>query len=142
MTTTPLLSFAYESVGPCLVSGANMFLFTSPSGWKMGPGSGSDYAIPGSGASIMPTASFYIRKIGVTTLGGTTGDWVLIGHSGPNGDWVTPKVLPNQTFVIDFDATAAPLFTVGGTTPEYLDAHQGNPSTTMAASICFWWVPA
>jgi hypothetical protein len=133
MTVTPLKSFAYDSVGYCLVSGAPMFLFSQPNGWQMGPG----FVAPGSG--VLPTTDFYIRAIGLTVMGGNAGDWAVIGHSGSNGDWVTPKLLVGQPpLIMRFDADAAPLFTLG----EYLDAHKGLSDSALMISVCFWWIPA
>lgn len=133
--TQALLSFAYGSCGPTnSPDGAPVLKFDNSGKWKMGLG--TDMAAAGSGA--FPTGNFYLRGLGVTVLGGAAGNWVMVGHSGPNGDWTAPPVLPGRTDWFTYPEDAAPLFTAG----EYFDAHVAFSDSTIEALIGFWWTPA
>jgi hypothetical protein len=98
--------------------------------------------VPGAGA--FPDDRFYLRAVGLTFLpnGGSkppSGDWALVGHSGSNGDWVTPAVPLGQTLYITFPADAAPLFDVAA--QEFFDVHV-NACKDTQAMVVFWYVPA
>jgi hypothetical protein len=132
--TQPLLTFAYASSGELLVGGAPMLNFYTD--WRMAP----EHALPPDGDHPFPSVNFYVRKIGLTVLGGQPGNWVLIGHSGPNGDWMNTPCPSGQTMYLNFDADAAPLFTQG--VGEYFDAHIGFLDPTLSLLVGFWYVPA
>lgn len=138
LAAVPLDSFAYGSSGGITVGGAPMLNFGSD--WRFGPGWATGYA------GVMPAASFYIRRIGVTVMGGSAGNWALIGHSSPtNGDWVTMHVPATggvSTSWFGYDADAAPLFTVGSPAVEYLDCHVGAADSSMSVFVGVWWAPA
>lgn len=79
---------------------------------------------PASGlAGLFPTGNAWIRSISLTVFGGNAGDWAIVGHSGPNGDWVTPPVVAGAAGhaekMVTFDGDAAFFFAAG----EYLDVH-------------------
>lgn len=91
------------------------------------------------GAGQFPLGNFWLRLVTVTVMGGTPNvDWVVIGHSGPNGDWVSSAVLSGHSMVFSYPADAAPLFTAG----EYFDAHTSSCNGGLNALISFGWVPA
>jgi hypothetical protein len=128
--TTPsqaLKSFAYATNG----NSSGFLLFGSTGGWQMGLGTGM--VAPGSGS--FPSGDFYVRAIAVTVPSGTAGNWALIGHSGPNGDWVTPPVLVGHTEWFKYPDDAAPLFTAG----EYFDCHIATNDNSISALIAFWY---
>lgn len=121
----PLKSFAYVS------NGCSGGLFTF----------GSSFQINGStppGSFIWPTGDFYIRKVSLTITNPSPNPtaWAIVGHSGPNGDWITSPVFENETRVMPFSADAAPLFTAG----EYFDVHGDCDGST--AILAVWWEPA
>jgi hypothetical protein len=130
----PLKSFAYASQGCTTTGGAPVLQFTSGGAWQMGLGSGMAPA----GAGVFPAGNFYVRAIGITVNAGSNTNWVLVGHSGPNGDWMNSPVLPGKTVWLRYPSDAAPLFTAG----EYFDAHVASCDGIIAAFISFWTVPA
>ncbi|MGC2032945.1 MAG: hypothetical protein WA642_23215, partial [Steroidobacteraceae bacterium] len=132
-SVTPMKSFAYAS-GGCTNTPAALLTFGGSGAWQMGLGSGM--AAPGSGT--FPTGDFYVREISLSVIGGSPGNWAVIGHSGPNGDWVTGAVQPGQTKTFRFFQDAAPLFTAG----EYFDAHIASCVSGMSILVVFSWVPA
>lgn len=127
--TQALKSFAYAATG----TSSGFLLFSSTGAWQMGLGTGM--AAPGAGT--FPTGNFYVRAIGITVPTGSAGNWVMIGHSGPNGDWMNPPVLAGQTKWIRYPSDAAPLFTGG----EYFDAHIGSNDATLSALVGVWYTP-
>ncbi len=143
--SAPLKSFGYQSL-PIPCDGKDQLLpFDASRNWKMAPG----FAAPGAGA--FPEGSFYLRRVAIShaILGDTGGlSYAVIGHSGPNGDWVSPMVVGTGHAEISFDADAAPLFIAG----EYLDLHAAcapaarwhwpGRRPTHWGSASFWYVPA
>lgn len=117
-----LKSFAYSSTG------CSNGLMTFGSDWRMGPG----WAAPGSG--VLPTTNFWIRAISITLLGGSSTDWAIVGHSGPNGDWITAPAVNGTTEPIIYPEDAMPYFTLG----EYLDVHA--PANAGNALVNVWYV--
>ena len=95
-----------------------------------------EFAAPGAGR--FPEGNFYLRRVAIA----------VVGHCGPNGDWVSPMVVGTGHAEISFDADAAPLFAAG----EYFDLHASCAATgrwhwpgrfpTHWASAAFWYVPA
>jgi hypothetical protein len=122
--TQALKSFAYASTG---CSGGLMYF---GSNWAMG----AQWAQPGSGT--FPSGDFWIRAVSLTYFG-SGNDWAIVGHSGPNGDWVTPPALPGHTIKIVYPPDASPLFTAG----EYFDVHS-SCSSGADALVAIWYVPA
>jgi hypothetical protein len=143
--TVLLKSFGYQSLTvPC--DGTDQLLrFGKNQEWKMAPG----FAVPGAGE--FPEGNFYLRHVAISheILGDTGGlSYAVIGHSGPNGDWVSPMVVGTGQAEISFGADAAPLFTAG----EYFDLHAScapagrwhwpGRHPMHWASASFWYVPA
>jgi hypothetical protein len=143
--TIPLKSFGYRSLTvPC--DGKDQLLpFDLKRDWKMAPG----FAAPGAGK--FPEGNFYLRRVSIShAIEGDTGgsSYAVIGHSGPNGDWVSPMVVGTGHAELSFDADTAPLFTVG----EYFDLHAScapagrwhwpGRHPTHWASASFWYMPA
>jgi hypothetical protein len=141
----PLKSFGYQSLTISCDGKDQLLPFDTNRNWKMAPG----FAAPGAGK--FPEGNFYLRRVAIShAIFGDTGglSYAVIGHSGPNGDWVSPMVVGNGHAEMSFDADAAPLFTAG----EYFDLHAGcapagrwhwpgrHPSHWATAS--FWYVPA
>lgn len=122
--TTPLKSFAYAS------SGCSSGLLTFSGTYQM-------TSVP-AGAGQLPAGNFWIRAISLTFLSSLSAEWSIVGHSGSNGDWVTPPTLSNSTASIVYPADAAPLFTVG----DYLDVHVLSCSYGENALVSVWYVPA
>jgi hypothetical protein len=140
-----LKSFGYMSLTlPC--DGKDQLLAFDPNhNWKMAPG----FAAPGAGK--FPDGNFYLRRVAIShAIQGDTGgsSYAVIGHSGPNGDWVSPMIVGTGNAQISFDADAAPLFSAG----EYFDLHAScapagrwhwpghRPMHWGSAS--FWYTPA
>lgn len=143
--TIALKSFGYQSlIVPC--DGKDQLLpFDSDRNWKMAPG----FAAPG--AAKFPEGNFYLRRVAIShAIQDDTGgmSYAVIGHSGPNGDWVSPMIVGTGHAEISFDADAAPLFSVG----EYFDLHANCAPAGRwhwparhpmhRASASFWYVPA
>jgi hypothetical protein len=128
----PLKSFSYMSQRCTDVDGAPLLTFSKDGKWRMGLG--ADMAPPGAG--IFPTGNFNLRRVGLTVMGGSVDDWALIGHSGPNGDWVSLAVPSGKSEWMDFPSDASPLFSAG----EYFDAHVSNCNGTHVL-VSFWYVP-
>lgn len=127
----PLKSFSFASAG-CTSNPAPLLTFDSAGDWQMD----GVHAKPGAG--VFPIGNFYIRAVAVTYLGtGQPTDWVLVGHSGPNGDWTTGAVPTGHGNFFSFAEDAAPFFTAG----EYLDAHV-NACDGGQALISVWYVPS
>ena len=143
--TIALKSFGYQSL-VVLCDGKDQSLPVDPNrNWKMAPG----FALPGAGK--FPEGSFYLRHVAIShAIQGDTGglSYAVIGHSGPNGDWVSPMVVGTGHAEISFDADAAPLFTAG----EFFDLHASCAAAGRWhwpgshprhwASASFWYVPA
>ena len=143
--TIPLKSFGYQSI-PVSCDGKDQLLpFDANRNWKMAPGS----ALPGAGN--FPEGNFYLRRVAIShTIQSDTGgsSYAVIGHFGPNGDWVSPLIVGTGHAELSFDADAAPLFTAG----EYFDLHASCAPTgrwhwpgrfpTHWASASFLYVPA
>lgn len=125
---TPLKSFAYASTG-C----SNGFLTFGTGSFQMGLGAGM--AQPGS--FYFPTGNFYIRKVSLTLIGGGATNWAIVGHSGPNGDWITKPAITGHDSLMDYDIDAAPLFTAG----EFLDVHISF-CDGVSGLVAVWWEPA
>lgn len=101
----------------------------------MAPG----FAAPGAGK--FPSGAFFLRKVSIThSIDGVpgAGSYAVVGHSGPNGDWVSPMIVGALGHaLISYDADAAPLFTPG----EYFDLHADCERGSHWASAVFWYVP-
>jgi hypothetical protein len=142
--TVALKSFGYQSL-PVPCDGKDQLLpFDTKHNWKMAPG----FAVPGAGK--FPEGNFYLRRVAIShAIQGDTGglSYAVVGHFGPNGDWVSPVVVGTGHAEISFDADAAPLFTAG----EYFDLHASCAPAgrwhwpgrlpTHQASAAFWYVP-
>ena len=133
--TVPLKSFSYMSI-PIECNGKDQLLpFDAEGHWKMAP----DQAKPGAGE--FPSGNFYLRKVSLShSIEGEAGlgSYAVVGHSGPNGDWVSPMIVGTGHAEISFDPDAAPLFTSG----EYFDLHTSCASGRHWGSASFWYVPA
>lgn len=104
---TPLKSFSYESDG---CSNGLMLFY------------GQNYMIqPGNppGAGDFPQGAFWIRNVSLTFTSNDNTETAVVGHSGPNGDLLSPFVIANQWGSISYPSDGAPLFSPG----EYLDVH-------------------
>lgn len=143
--TIPLKSFGYQSLTVSCDGKDQLLPFDTNRSWKMAPG----FAEPGAGK--FPEGNFYLRRVAISHgIQSDTGglSYAVIGHSGPNGDWVSPVVVGTGHAEISFDADAAPLFTAG----EYFDLHAScvpagrwhwpGRFPTHWASASFWYVPA
>ncbi len=143
--TVPLKSFGYQSLIISCDGKDQLLPFDASRNWKMG----REFAEPGAGK--FPEGNFYLRRVAIShAIQGDTGglSYAVVGHSGPNGDWVSPLVVGTGHAEISFDADAAPLFTAG----EYFDLHASCASAgrwhwpgrfpTHWASASFWYVPA
>lgn len=131
----PLKSFAYQSRPVSCTGGDQLLPFDAAGNWKLQPG----FAKPGSGE--FPNGSFYLRLVSIShSIDGEAGSaaYAVVGHSGPNGDWVSPMITGNGHADISFPADAAPLFTPG----EYFDLHATCKRGEHWASVAFWYVPA
>jgi hypothetical protein len=135
--TVPLKSFSYRTeLVACAGLNKDQLMPFAPRGdWKMAPG----FADPGAGT--FPSGKFFLRRVTVThVITGTAGPlaYAMVGHSGPNGDWISPMIVGNeQSAIISYDADAAPLVTPG----EYFDIHASCESGTHWATASFWYVP-
>ncbi len=143
--TIPLKSFGYESLTVACDGKDQLLPFDAKRNWKMAPG----FATPGAGK--FPEGNFYLRRVTIShAIEGDTGglSYAIIGHSGPNGDWLSPMIVGSGQAEISFDADAAPLFTAG----EYFDLHATcapagrwhwpGHHPTHWGSAAFWYVPA
>jgi hypothetical protein len=133
--TLTLKSFAYQSIIVPCTGNDQLLPFNAKGDWKMAPG----FATPGAGK--FPSGSFYLRRVSVThSIDGIPGggSYAVIGHSGPNGDWVSPMIVGTGQAGISYDADAAPLFTPD----EYFDLHTNCAHGSHWASASFWYVPA
>jgi hypothetical protein len=86
------------------------------------------------GAGQFPAGNAWIRGASVTLMGGASGDWAIIGHSGANGDWVTSRAVTNGTVGQAsniFDDAAAYYFTNG----EYFDVHMSGTTGYVIVKI-------
>lgn len=143
--TIPLKSFSYQSLTVSCDGKDQLLPFGANGNWKMAPESAL------AAAGKFPESNFYLRRVAIShTIQQDTGgsSYAVIGHSGPNGDWVSPMVVGTGHAEISFDADAAPLFTAG----EYFDLHAScappgrwhwpGRFPTHWASAAFWYVPA
>jgi len=142
-TRTPMLSFGYRTptvacnyhggpTGDDRLPLSVKLPLTDPKSYTAPP------ALPDSGH--FPPGQFFIRKIFVAhiiTGGPVTGAYAVVGHSGPNGDWVSPMVIgPNAVGKNSFPADAPVIFAPG----EYLDIHAGcTGPATQSAVIAIWY---
>lgn len=125
--TSALKSFAYQSDN-CI----NNFLYFS-NNWQINASNP-----PGAGSFL--TGNFWVRAISLAYFNnGGTNDWAVVGHSGPNGDWITPPAIAGRdTVTIVYPADTAPKFTAG----EYFDVHTGSCSGGEWGFVTIWYVPA
>jgi hypothetical protein len=143
--TIALKSFGYQSLTVSCDGKDQLLAFDTNRNWKMAPG----FALPGAGK--FPEGNFYLRRVAIShAIEGDTGSlsYAVIGHFGPNGDWVSPMVVGTGHAELSFDADAAPLFTVG----KYFDLHAScapagrwhwpGRRPVHWASAAFWYVPA
>lgn len=142
--TVTLKSFGYQSLMIRCDGKDQLLPFDAKRNWKMAPG----FAAPGAGK--FPEGNFYLRRVAIShKIEGDAGgqSYAVIGHSGPNGDWVSPMLAGSGHAEISFDVDAAPLFTAG----EYFDLHAScSPAAwwhwpgrypTHWGSAAFWYVP-
>ena len=122
--TQALKSFAYASAS----CSDGLFYFNG--NFELNSGN-----TPGSGQ--FPIGNFYLRRVALTVIGGSSNDWAVVGHSGSNGDWVSGAVIGGHDSIITYDQDAAPLFTAG----EYFDVHASCGSGQWVF-VAFWYVPA
>ena len=104
----PLKSFGYQSLTISCDGKDQLLPFDTNRNWKMAPG----FAVPGAGK--FPQGNFYLRRVAIShAIFGDTGglsyavSYAVIGHSGPNGDWVTPMVVGSGHAEMSFDADAS-----------------------------------
>ena len=132
--TIPLKSFSYQSLVVSCDGKDQLLPFNTKGDWKMAPG----FAVPGAGE--FPDGKFYLRQVSIThSIGGQAGDgsYAVVGHSGPNGDWVSPMIVGSGQAEISYPQDAAPLFTPG----EYFDLHTNCARGNHWGSASFWYVP-
>ena len=133
-----LKSFAYVSSG-CTTSPATLLVFDGAGHWKMG--SGTDMAAPGAGS--FPSGNFFVREVSLKVLSGSASTWVIIGHSGANGDWITgASTIGDPAQSIVFPSDAAPLFMAGASPLEYFDVHTSSCDGSISVAVKISTVPA
>lgn len=91
------------------------------------------------GAGPWPAGyNLLVRKVCVSH-GGTFADsdgYAVVGHSGPNGDHVSPWLLGKGTICLSYDWDS-PVVVTGG---EYFDVHAGCSSGTHYVVLQLWYV--
>lgn len=129
----PLKSFSYMSQTVTCDGGDQLLPFDKKGDWKMAPG----YAPPGAGE--FPSGNFFVRVVTLShTIDGKVADsYAVVGHSGPNGDHISPWMVGPGTQMIAYPEDAAPLFTAG----EYFDLHSRCMSGIHWATMQIWYVP-
>lgn len=77
-----------------------------------------------------------VRKICVTHLGPFSGhSYAVSGHSGPNGDHVSPYVVGQGTQCMSYEKDA-PIVVTGG---EYFDVHASCQSGSHSVVLQLWY---
>lgn len=76
-----------------------------------------------------------IRKVCLSHVGNFQAGYAVVGHSGPNGDHVTPFVIGIGTLCMNYEADA-PVVVTGG---EYFDVHAGCSSGSHAIILQLWY---
>lgn len=73
------------------------------------------------GAGPWPAGNFSIRYVCISHYvnGVTANAYAVVGHSGPNGDWISPMIQGSTQQCIVYPYETPVQFTVG----EYLDVH-------------------
>jgi hypothetical protein len=129
---TPLRSFSYRSQTVYGNGTDQLMPFDDNGHWQMAYG----FAAPGAGK--FPQGSFWVRKVAIThwLQRPTQNSYAVVGHSGENGDWVSPMIVGCGQAVTSYDG-AAPLFTPG----EYFDVHACCHKGKHWVAVCFWWIP-
>ncbi len=97
----------------------------------MAPGEAS----PGSG--VFPTAPFVIRHVNVTHWidHADAYSYAVVGHSGPNGDHVSPFLVGAGSIGISYSGDAAPVFAEG----DYLDVHASCGGRKHRVAVQIWY---
>lgn len=92
-------------------------------------------ALPGAG--VLPRGDFLIRKVcvGHWIAGSQDDSYIVVGHSGVNGDHISPMFAGSQTICMDFPNDAPVKFAAG----EYLDIHSACTQGTHWATLQIWF---
>lgn len=99
------------------------------------PGAGVQRDV--NGEFIFPTGSFSIRRVCVAhwISGNQTDAYAMAGHSGPNGDLVSPPVVGTGKECAEYPADAPVVFTAG----DYLDVHAGCLGDSHWIVLLVWY---
>ena len=111
----------------------------SPAGDLMpldGAGNWNTYSsVPGAHVGWNPNQNMTVRKVCIVHEGNMTGaSYAVVGHNGPNGDWVTPRINTTEAFCMSFDSV--PVVFTGG---EYFDIHAGCTSGSHHVILTIWY---
>jgi hypothetical protein len=81
-----------------------------------------------------------VRAVAVShdVHGDVADSYAVVGHSGPNGDQISPLMVGRGTQTISYPEDAAPLFTAG----EYFDLHSRCMAGEHWTTVQIWYVPA
>lgn len=89
-----------------------------------------------SGAGPYPAGyNITVRKVCVTHFTSDPNAYAVVGHSGPNGDHVSPVVIGNGTQCMSYEKDA-PVVVIGG---EYFDVHAACNSGSHSAILQLWY---
>lgn len=140
-----MLSFAYETPTiACSFKGSPSGDDRIPLSGKLGISDSKNYTAPPAppGSGVFPGGAFTIRKVFIAHVlnagsGIVTDAYAVVGHSGPNGDWVTPMIIgPNAMGENSYPADAPVKFDAG----EYLDVHAGcNGNASHSVKVAVWY---
>ena len=144
-TNNPMRSFGYETptIG-CNYRGSPSGDDRIPLSGKLDIGDPKNYTAPPAppGSGVFPGGAFTIRKVFIahvvnTSSGSVTDAYAVAGHSGMNGDWVTPMIIgANAMGENSYPADAPVKFAVG----EYLDIHAGcTGAATHSVKMAVWY---
>lgn len=126
---TPLKSFGYMTADVPCTSHDQLMPLDAAGNNKAPP------ALPGSGD--FPAGLFYVRQVCVShTIQGGPSDYsyAVVGHSGPNGDLISPLLPGTGSTCIAFN-TAPVVFSPG----EYIDLHAKCVRGTHWATLQIWF---
>lgn len=116
--------------------GADLMPLDSNNNWE------TQNAIPGAQSQSPNTwaqdgagRNITVRKVCVAHYGTFTNGYAVVGHSGPNGDHVSPYLIGKGQACMEFPADA-PVVVTGG---EYFDVHAGCESGSHAVTLQIWY---
>lgn len=129
MAVVPLKSATWAGPSVSCTTGDQLMPLDNSGNWH------TQLAPPGAG--VWPAGyNLTVRKICVTHRGSFSGDsYALSGHSGPNGDHVSPYVVGTGTQCMNYEADA-PVVVTGG---EYFDVHAMCNSGWHSVVLQIWY---